>query len=334
MTRDQIILDLQQQYALRRETNRLIFVKNEQEACNSCPGLRALLDARHEALINGIRTGITSYDQSKPMPESPPNVFTELNAKIVDALQQNNLPQNVLQPVYTCQSCKDEGYVYAPSRRMCKCFEGELNRRIMQELGLNKTNPQTFETFNEALFLEDVLPPYGASQRQVALHNRNICMEYADSFPNTATRDLLFVGQSGLGKTFLLQAIANRVAMRGTLPLYISAYRWFEMVRKAYFENDPELITSIMTSPLLLLDDLGTEPLMTNITITQLFNLLNERQIAGRHTVISTNLDTPELRERYTERITSRLLDSTGCRKLTFIGGDVRERLKKSGGVI
>jgi len=332
MTREQIILLLQQQYVLRREENRLIFERREQETCEKCPGLRALLDARRESLIDGIRMGFSSREPGKPIPESPPNVFRELNARIADRLRQSNLPKDSLQPVYTCHECKDEGYVYAPSRRMCKCFEGELNRRIMQELGLSGAHPQTFETFNEALFLEEKLPPYGVSQRQVALNNRNVCMEYADSFPNTTTRDLLFVGQSGLGKTFLLQAIANRVAARGTLPLYISAYRWFETFRKAYFESDPEQTASIMTTPLLLLDDLGTEPLMSNITVTQLFNLLNERQIAGRHTVISTNLDTPELRERYTERIASRLLDSSSCRKLTFIGGDVRERLKKNGG--
>ena len=45
--------------------------------------------------------------------------------------------------------------------------------------------------------------------------------------------------------------------------------------------------------PLLLIDDLGTEPLMENITVTQLFNLLNERQNRGKHTVISTNLPSP-----------------------------------------
>ena len=68
---------------------------------------------------------------------------------------------------------------------------------------------------------------------------------------------------------------------------------------------------------------------MNNITVTQLFNLLNERQMAGRHTVISTNLTMSEMQERYTERITSRFLDATGCRRLLFIGGDIRRNLKR-----
>ena len=69
---------------------------------------------------------------------------------------------------------------------------------------------------------------------------------------------------------------------------------------------------------------------MANITITQLFNLLNERQMAGQHTVISTNFTISALKERYTERIASRLLDGRDCMQLTFIGEDIRRRLGKS----
>ena len=329
MTRDQIVLELQQQYAARREENQRIFEERVQAACGQCPGLRQLLEARREALMTGIRRGIVSSRKDVETNQSLSHTFEEYNAQISLALQGSGLPQDALQPVYTCALCRDEGYLYEPTRHMCQCFEAALNRRMMEALGLAGGQPQTFERFREQLFSQDPIPPFGMSQRQVMLHNRKLCLEYAESFPDTPTRDMLFVGQSGLGKTYLLQAIAHRVAERGTLPLYISAYRLFEAARKAYFENDPGQMAPFINAPLLLIDDLGTEPLMANITITQLFNLLNERQMAGRHTVISTNLDIPELRERYTERITSRLLDNRGCKKLTFIGGDIRERLPR-----
>ena len=54
------------------------------------------------------------------------------------------------------------------------------------------------------------------------------------------------------------------------------------------------------------------------------FNLINERQLRGKGTVISTNLNVEELRRRYTERITSRLLDGKQCMLLQFLGDDVR----------
>ncbi len=330
MTRDQIVLELQQRYAARREENQRVFEERMQAACQHCSGLRPLLDARRDALMSGIRKGILADHKDENANLRLSNAFGEYNDKIAQVLRENGLAADALQPIYTCALCKDEGYVYEPSRHMCQCFEAELNQRMMRELGLSGPRPQTFEAFNEKLFSEEAVAPNSVSQRQMVLLNRNICLAYADSFPNTPTRDMLFVGQSGLGKTYLLQAIAHRVAERGVLPTYISAYRLLETARKAYFENDPEQMAELMNAPLLLIDDLGTEPLMANITITQLFNLLNERQLAGRHTVISTNLDLPELKERYTERITSRLLDGTGCKKLNFIGEDIRERLGKS----
>ena len=56
----------------------------------------------------------------------------------------------------------------------------------------------------------------------------------------------------------------------------------------------------------------------------QWFNLINGRQLRGKGTVISTNLNVEELRRRYTERITSRLLDGKQCMLLQFLGDDVR----------
>ena len=132
------------------------------------------------------------------------------------------------------------------------------------------------------------------------------------------------MGQSGLGKTFLMHAIARRLLDRGFNVLMISAYRFLELARKAYFSASTELLSSLIETDVLLIDDLGSEPLMENITIVQLFNLINERQTAGRGTVLSTNLTAKELRERYTERITSRLLDPRQCGLLLFQGDDVR----------
>ena len=79
-----------------------------------------------------------------------------------------------------------------------------------------------------------------------------------------------------------------------------------------------------MNIPVLMLDDLGSEPLIRNITIEVLFNLINERLIRGRSTVISTNLKLEELRERYTERIVSRISDPATSLVITLEGKDLR----------
>lgn len=332
MTRDQIVLRLQQDYAARREENHRVFEERVHAACDKCPGLREVIAARQEALMAGIRRGILSPSKDTHANDSLSSRLAEYNERIAQALQKGGLSQDALQPVYGCPTCRDEGYLYEPSRHMCACFESELNRRMMAELGLNQAQPQTFEAFDETLFSCEPLPQSGVSQRQMMIRNRNSCLQYADSFPDTPKRDMLLIGHSGLGKTYLLQAIAHRVAQRGFLPLYTSAYHFFEVARKAQFDNTAEPMNELLGAPLLLIDDLGTEPLFNNITVTQFFNLLNERQNAGLHTVISTNLSWADLRERYTERVTSRLLDTRNCEQLIFIGEDIRRKLGKSEG--
>jgi len=327
MTRDQLILQLQQEYAARRENNLRLYDERVDDACARCEGLRELLNLRHATLLQGLRNALYPSKRVEGANAEMPTTFEDFNRKIAAKLAMAGLPADALAPVYTCPICRDEGYLYEPTRHMCECFESELNRRMLDALGLQKA--QTFKNFREDVF-SDGAP---VSQRSLMKRNRDICQRYADTYPQTEVRDLLFMGPSGLGKTFLLQAIAHRVTERGFGVQYVSAYKLLETMRKAYFENNSELMRPLMDAPLLLVDDLGTEPLMENITVTQLFNLLNERQNAERHTVISTNLNLLELKARYTERITSRWLDARRCRLVKFAGEDIREKLGRGSGV-
>ena len=330
MTREQILLNLQQEYAARRADNMRIYEQRREEACAKCPGLQQVLDARHAAVLQGVRTSLLNRFKKFGENAELPNAMAVMNQRIAEILQENGLPANALEPVYTCAACKDEGYVYDPSRQMCACMRRELNQRMLGELGLGGTG-NTFESFDEELFSdEEIDSGDGYSQRKHALLARNVCLDYAESFPDTATPNLLLSGKSGLGKTFLLQAIAHRLVERDVMPVYTSAYHLLEVARKAYFENSSEKLAEMMNARVLLIDDLGTEPMLQNVTIEQLFNLINERQLNRRHTVISTNLTMAELKERYTERIASRLMDESSWRRLVFTGSDVRKKLKRS----
>lgn len=329
MTREQLILTLSQEYAARREENMRIYDERRMQACQQCPGLQEVLDARHAAVLQGVRTSLMNRFRKEGENAQLPNAMAVMNQRIAELLREAGLPADTLEPVYTCSVCKDEGYVYTPSRQMCACMKQELNRRMLGELGLSTTG-NTFERFDETLFSDEELDPDdGYSQRKHALLARKVCLEYADSFPDTATPNLLLSGKSGLGKTFLLHAIAHRLVERDIMPVYTSAYHLLEVARKAYFENSSDKLAEMMNAPVLLIDDLGTEPMMQNITIEQLFNLLNERQLNRRHTVISTNLTMTELKERYTERVSSRLMDESSWRRLVFTGSDVRKKLKR-----
>lgn len=106
--------------------------------------------------------------------------------------------------------------------------------------------------------------------------------------------------------------------------MLISAFRLLEVARKAYFSGHSDEFDSLMESDVLMIDDLGSEPLFDNVTVTQLFNVLNERMNAGKATVLSSNLTMKEIRERYTERIASRLSDNRSSYEYRFFGSDLR----------
>ena len=132
------------------------------------------------------------------------------------------------------------------------------------------------------------------------------------------------IGAAGLGKTYLLNCVGNALLEKGVPVLKVTSYQLTERMRAAVFEHDWDGFSAVLETPVLLLDDLGAEPIINNVTIEQLFTLLNERELNGLHTIISTNLAPVELTARYTERISSRLMDKRSTVMIPFYGEDVR----------
>jgi DNA replication protein DnaC len=73
----------------------------------------------------------------------------------------------------------------------------------------------------------------------------------------------------------------------------------------------------------LILDDLGTE-MVNQFSTSCLYSVLNNRINLARPTIINTNLTAKEIKEKYAERITSRIFGEFQI--LRFIGTDVRRQ--------
>ena len=323
MTRSAILKDLLNEYAARRAENARQEEARLMEASHRCPAIPQALNERREMIFAGMRKALA--DTALPDMEQQ---MAAQNEKIHQLLTDCGLPADYLQPVYTCATCQDTGYVGDNVKDWCPCLKSAFYHRLYEAVGLSEKEPQTFETFKLSLFPTDPLPGYTFSQQDLMKKYESICREYADQFPETATKDLLLLGPSGLGKTFLMQAIAHRVLSRDFNVLCISAYRVIELAREAHFKNDMSILAPLMEADLLLVDDLGVEPMMENITVVYLYNLINERQTRGLNTIYSTNLTKDELWARYTERLTSRLLDTRQTQVLPFIGQDVRRQAR------
>ena len=141
--------------------------------------------------------------------------------------------------------------------------------------------------------------------------NENICafcLDYADSFPDNALSDMLLLGAPGVGKTYLLNCIGDRVLKNGYSVLKISANKLVARVLDSIRDKELERPDFVLPD-LLLIDDLGAEPLLENITVETLLSILCDRQEEKKATVIASNLDPAALNEYYGERIVSRLID-------------------------
>jgi DNA replication protein DnaC len=153
------------------------------------------------------------------------------------------------------------------------------------------------------------------------------CEKYAENFPNVSS-NLLFQGGTGLGKTYLSACIARVVANKGYSVCYDSAAAALETFERQRFSRDADTAEAaaaraerMLSCDLMLLDDLGTE-MVTSLSTSALYTLLNTRLVNGRRTVISTNLSDEELRRRYPQQICSRLEGE--FLHLPFVGKDIR----------
>lgn len=319
--RNTILQELHAEYEQRQMANQREEAERRRKAEAVCPEIGEVLSARQNLIFDTLR-GIL---EGRATAQDIPAKMDVLNRRLTSLLRQHGFDETYLDPVCRCPVCQDTGYVGEPIREHCECFNQAFYTRMYQRMGLSgASSSQSFETFDLNVFSAEKLPGKTYSQRELMNVIRKTCEDYAEKFPAVPVKDMLLMGQSGLGKTFLMHAMAKALIRRGMNVLLISAYKFLEIARKAYLSGNPEEMAPLMDAEVLLIDDMGVEPLMENITIPQWFNLINERQLGGRGTVISTNLMEDELKRRYTERIASRLMNNAQCRLIQFAGEDIR----------
>lgn len=322
MTRSEHIRALLEEYAQQRMADEADQDARLAEAARRDPEIARLREEQADLALRTMRQ-ILALDTREARVDAAQRMRQRgiaNNAEIRRHLAALGLPGDYLEMRYRCPACRDTGYVGDAPSRFCECFEARLRARQHEDGSMAGVDEQCFERFDLMRF------PEADGQRDRMAAARKICEAYADGFPDTRYRNLLLTGAGGLGKTFLLNCIYARVVDRGGSAVRITAFRMFEAMRRQHMGEDAagEGFRSLLDAPLLLIDDLGTEPMMRNITVEYLFTLLNERIAAKRHTVVATNLSPVQLQERYGERVSSRLLDRAVCGAIQLKGKDLR----------
>lgn len=235
------------------------------------------------------------------------------------------LPEDYLNPIYTCPLCEDTGFILT---KPCVCRK-KLETKLRYD-GSNLESvlsQENFDTF-QLDFYSDVPLASGKSPKTIMGDYLCDCMDFAANF-DTQEKNLLFFGKPGLGKTFLCHSIAKDLMDSGYSVLYLTSSELMDFVRNTKFGFDsgaatPEEMSILYSSDLLIIDDLGTET-ASQFSSLVLYELLNKRLTDKKKMVISTNLEIDDLANLYSERINSRLFGNFEF--MEFVGEDIR--LKK-----
>lgn len=248
------------------------------------------------------------------------NRVMSLRERKKQLLQGAGYSPRYLNQLYTCPDCKDTGYI---GSKRCHCFSRMLVEKYYELSNIGSlVKKQNFGTFNIKVFSDEIPAGEKISPRMNMQKMLAGIVEKTHLIGEEPV-NMLFYGESGLGKTFLCSCIAKEVMDRGKTVLYMTAMQLFEVLGDYYNRRvgDSERVDMLKNTDLLIIDDVGTETI-NSFTNSELFNIVNSRLIGEKSTVISTNLKPKELKTVYSERFVSRIIGHYNMYR--FFGKDIR----------
>ena len=294
--------------------------EREREILTKLPAYKSLDEERLRLSMERIRSSFAGESEKAKADQIRLDYLTREKEEV---LTEAGYPADYLQPRWECALCEDTGFV---DGQKCRCFKKTVMERLYRNSPLwKRVESERFADFSLEWYSEEPLAELqGKSPRQIAAQNLEAAKDFAAKF-GTEGGNLLLIGPVGTGKTFLCNAIAGTLMEEGFAVLYMTAAEYFDAAAAKAFgeeEDGSDLDEALESADLLILDDLGME-VPNKFSRAALFRTVNERGLAGRSTVISTNLNMNQLSEQYSERVVSRLLG--GYRILRFAGEDIRQ---------
>jgi len=246
--------------------------------------------------------------------------LTALKVKMGEALSNMHMNKYDIVPNYQCKICNDTGRVKGG---YCECFKRELYNALVEASGSKK------QLADFSQFEENISNNEEQTKQRKQIHIK--LTDWVKNYPKVKTKTFLFCGGTGVGKTFITECVANEMIKKGYLVSFISAFGLNNNFLKYHstFDESKQTYFEVLTEPeLLVIDDLGSEPLLQNVTVEYLTILLSARFDEGKATIITTNLDLDVLMKRYGQRVFSRLINKDSSEMFKLVGDDLRLKRK------
>jgi len=271
------------------------------------PQLAKVEDALLQANLDILASGLNKTLDRKALLATRERLLTEKQT----LLKKNGFAEDALEPTFDCDVCEDTGVT--PSGARCACYTRYLLEERIKDSGLPE-NSGTFEAFNTDVFSTQK-GSEKASQKEYMLALKKRCEAYAAEALAGPLKNLILMGNTGTGKSFLAQAVVGRMIKNGEVALYITANQLFSVFYNHRL-GEPVDLEGYYDVPFLAIDDLGTEIMTKNVTVEYLYNLINEREVRGKATLVSTNLTPESFVARYGDRIYSRMFSAASVKYL------------------
>ncbi|MBQ9200129.1 MAG: ATP-binding protein [Lachnospiraceae bacterium] len=298
----------------------------KEEIYKLIPRIEAIDTESSLSYINAARQKLLKNDEEEV------NATKEKNRNLTKEKQElliiNGYPKDYLEPIYDCPYCLDTGYI---NQQKCRCFINKIIDGLYLQSNLkNVFEKENFSTFSLDYYSKEKLPGKEFSPYENAQNILEKAKKFTREFDEGKCGNILIYGETGLGKTFLTNCIAKELLDKEHSVFYLSSNELFEDILANYIMNRnndyADLYSFIFTCELLIIDDLGTE-LTNNFILSELFEIINKREITGNKTLISTNLSVKQLRDRYSERIMSRIVDNYTV--FNLYGDNIRYQKRK-----
>jgi DNA replication protein DnaC len=302
MNRTQLIDELKLNLDKKRHQAQILADEYVQELCKD-EEFKRIYTGYNQAKIDLIKVkyGGTELDKTDAN-----NAFAKIEEEYKNYISTHKIDIRLMEPAYECSKCNDTGVV---GSKLCCCLKAELNKQLSEQ---NKQ--YNFVTF------KDCSPNISPTLARIY----DISKQWCDKFPSSHILNIIMSGGNGTGKTFLLECMASELIEKGFNVMFTTAFALNDECRKYHFSL-PSKVNDYMDCDLLVIDDLGCEPLLKNITIEYLFNIINMRQRRYKPTLISTNLIPEDILNRYDDRIYSRLFNKLIALNIQFDGIDMRK---------
>ncbi len=324
-----ILNDLLKQYEKTRLNNMHDLENRKKELYLSNPKLQEIDEKLSSLSINTAKS-ILQNNSAESLSTLKENI-SKLKQEKAKLLKSLGLSLEYLEPFYNCKLCKDTGYILNNGKTsMCSCLKQKIYNIEYNQKNENIIKNQNFDNFNVNLFSNEINEKkYNSkiSPRENITDIKNAAINFINNFDDENTKNLIFSGGTGLGKTFLSNCIINSLLENGKTVMYQTAPVMLDNLISDLFAKPDKQVgisSSLLFVDLLVIDDLGTETL-NSMKFTELYKIINTRLLSNKtKTIISTNLDLRGIFQTYDERLASRFVGYYDIYR--FFGDDLRLR--------